>query len=337
MDIKDIVGDDYHGSEIILDSFVKMDSILNSDKYKRVFVSISAGADSDVVLDMVMRACEDKSKLVFGFFFTGLEYECSLSHLKKLEEKYGINIQIYRPETPIPLAVNKYGIPFLSKQVSEFLMRLQKHNFDFVNDGRKSYEDLVVKYPRCQSAVAWWSDINKCASFNVSYHSYLKDFIIENPPTFKISNKCCDLAKKKVAHRVYEEEGFDLYLTGIRRAEKGVRQVKYKSCFDSKDNKASHYRPIFWYSDEDRLEYEKMFNVHHSDLYEVRGYVRSGCCSCPYSQNYKFELEQTLKYEPKLYKAAINLFGPAYEYTEQYHKYREQKKKEKLEHSELSE
>lgn len=326
MDIKDIVGNDYHGSPIILDSFVKMDSVLNSGKYKKVFVSISAGADSDVVLDMVMRTCEDKSILTFGYFNTGLEYCCSLEWLNFLRLKYSIDIKEYKPDTPIPLAIHKYGVPFLSKQVSEFLQRLQKHNFDFANDGNKSYEELIQKYPKCLSAVGWWCDYNKCASFNVSYHSYLKDFIIENPPTFKISNRCCDLAKKKVAHKVYEEEGFDLYLTGIRRAESGVRQVKYKTCFDSKDNKASHYRPIFWYSDQDRLEYEKMFDVHHSDLYEVRGYKRSGCCSCSFGRDYEFELEQTKKYEPKLYKAAINLFGPAYEYTRAYHKYREEMK-----------
>lgn len=326
MDVKNILGPNYNGSEVILDSFVKADAILNSRKYKKVFVSVSGGADSDVVLDHTLRVTEDKSILTFGFFFTGLEYACTYEWLDSLRKKYSIDIKEYKAIKPIPLAIHQFGVPFLSKQVSEFLSRLQKHGFDFANDGNKSYEELIIKYPKCKSAIAWFTDRNICASFNISYHSWLKPFIIEHPPTFKISNSCCDWAKKKIAHQVYEEEGFDLYITGIRRAESGVRQVKYSSCFDSKENKASHYRPLFWYSDSDRLAYEKMFDIHHSDLYEKRSYKRSGCCCCSYGREYEFELEQTKKYEPKLYKAVINLFGPAYDYTREYHEYREKMK-----------
>ena len=55
--------------------------------------------------------------------------------------------------------------------------------------------------------------------FNINRNKYLKEFMIENPPTFKISNKCCDLAKKHTSHGYADVE--DLMVIGIRKAEGG--------------------------------------------------------------------------------------------------------------------
>lgn len=57
---------------------------------------------------------------------------------------------------------------------------------------------------------------------------------------------------------------------------------------------------------------------------------RTGCCGCPYGRDFEKELEIIQKYEPKLYKACVNIFGQAYEYTRKYREFvKEMKAKEK--------
>lgn len=86
----------------------------------------------------------------------------------------------------------------MSKQVSEFIQRLQRHKFKFED---KSFDELYAEYPKCKSALQWWCNRNKTYSFNISGHKYLKEFLIANPPTFNISNKCCKYAKKALGNK----------------------------------------------------------------------------------------------------------------------------------------
>ena len=49
-------------------------------------VSLSGGADSDDMLDLLLRTCEDKDKLKFVWFNTGIEYNATKEHLNLLEK-----------------------------------------------------------------------------------------------------------------------------------------------------------------------------------------------------------------------------------------------------------
>ena len=82
------------------------------------------------MLDMLLR-CGGREKTDFVFFNTGLEYRATLEHLDELEEKYGIKILREKPEKPIPAAVKEFGIPFWSKEFSQFLEALQLKGFLF--------------------------------------------------------------------------------------------------------------------------------------------------------------------------------------------------------------
>jgi len=59
------------------------------------------------------------------------------------------------------------------------------------------------------------------SQFNISYNLGLKEFMMNNPPDFKISPKCCLYAKKKVAKKLSEQYKPDLQLVGVRKAEGG--------------------------------------------------------------------------------------------------------------------
>ena len=145
--------------------------------------------------------------------------------------------------------------------------------------------------------------------------------MVENPPTFKISNKCCKYAKKDVIHKCIAECGYDLNIYGVRKSEGGSRSTAYKSCFDEKPENYDNYRPLFWYSDMDKQDYEICFDVIHSACYTEYGLKRTGCIGCPFNRNIEYELEIMAKYEPKLYKAACNIFKESYEYTRKYREY----------------
>jgi 3'-phosphoadenosine 5'-phosphosulfate sulfotransferase (PAPS reductase)/FAD synthetase len=265
------------------------------------------------------------------FFDTGLEYQATKDHLEYLETKYDIKIKREKAVKPIPICCRTYGQPFLSKQVSEFISRLQRHNFKWED---KSFEELIKEYPKCRSALKWWCNKwekgknGQESRFNINYNKFLKEFMVKYPPSHPISNKCCHYAKKLVAHNYKVNNGIDLSITGVRKAEGGARATAYKSCFTSKldEGKADEFRVIFWYKTEDKRAYKDKFNMKHSKCYECYGLTRTGCAGCPFGKDFEKELEIIEKYEPKLYKAVNNIFGDSYAYTRAYREFVEQQK-----------
>lgn len=304
--------------------------------HEKIMVGVSGGADSDNMIHMII-LCGGKEKTTFVFYNTGLEYQATKKHLAELEQKYDIKIHVIPPIKPIPLCVKEHGVPFWSKRASEMIMRLQNNGFQWEDE---PLEVLLEKYPRCRTGVRWWcndykKDNGDPSALNIEWAPYLKEFMIANPPTFRISNKCCHYAKKEPA-RKYEEAGdFDMACTGVRKAEGGYRATGITTCYTQALAGADQYRPLFWFSDADRAEYENHYGVEHSDCYKVWGMTRTGCAGCPFGKEFEQELELIQKYEPKFYKAVMKIFGQSYEYTRQYLKFREEmKKKEKKENAE---
>lgn len=292
---------------------------------------LAGGADSDIVLDLIEKVREPGKEIHYVWFNTGLEYQATKDHIKELEEKYGVTIEEHKPIKSIPLSVKEFGVPFLSKYVSEMMERLQAHDFKWENE---PFDILLQRYPKCKSALKWWCNeheyTDKIKSYDIGYNKYLKEFILLNPPTFKISNACCDYAKKFVGKKVNAELNVDLNCVGVRKAEGGIRGAKYKTCFESSDDKWDEFRPILWYKDNDKVEYENTYNIDHSRCYTQYGLRRTGCVGCPYNRHFENELNTIQKYEPKLYTACINIFGKAYEYTRKYKEfYKEMQEKEK--------
>jgi 3'-phosphoadenosine 5'-phosphosulfate sulfotransferase (PAPS reductase)/FAD synthetase len=309
-------------NQTIADNLVRAWSKINSPLYKKEECSISGGADSDVMLDICWK-CDQEGKIEYIWFDTGLEYQATKDHLKFLEQKYGIEIKTYRAIKPIPLTCKQYGQPFLSKYVSDMIQRLQRHDFKWED---KSYEELCKEYPKCTGALKWWCNANgEGSSFNISRNKWLKEFMVENPPAFKISNKCCKYAKKDAVHKVIKENDYELEITGIRKAEGGLRATSYKSCFDNNDDSYDKYRPLFWYKDSDKEEYDEHYGIEHSKCYTEYGLTRTGCAGCPFGKDFEFELEVIKKHEPKLYVAVNNIFGDSYAYTRQYKEFCRQK------------
>ena len=307
-------------TSLIMDSFVVTNNKLNNPFYENIYASISGGADSDIMLDIITKL-DPAKKVKYVFFDTGLEYQATKDHLRYLENKYGIEIEVVKAKKPIPIACRESGQPFLSKWVSECINALQRHGFKWEN---KPYEELIKEYPKIKTYIQWWCNTKqrgKDTRFCIARNKWLKEFLIENPPPFKISKKCCYYAKKYPAKKYMKDNDIHLEMIGVRKAEGGIRATAYKNCFTNNDYVQDQYRPIFWYRQDDKKLYDEVFDVIHSKCYTEYGFTRTWCAGCPYNPDLEEDLKKIEQYEPKLFKAVNNIFGDSYEYTRKYREF----------------
>lgn len=307
-------------------AFVKAIGYL--DDSKKYVVSVSGGSDSDVVVDFIHQ-CGFSHKVDYVFFDTGVEYQATKDHLDYLEDRYGIYIQRVKAHKSIPYCVKKYGQPFMSKYASEQIGRLQKYDFCWED---RPFEELVKDYPNCHSAISWWCNRYGDNSFsNIKRKRMLKEFLIENPPKFKVSNECCYYSKKMAAVKYYIENEIDVTIMGLRKQEGGIRGASVHQCYNpGRKGSRNHqfvpdkYYPIFWFTDSDKKEYNKFYKICNSDCYRKWGFTRTGCVMCPFGLDLDKEMEVVKVQEPKLYDLANKIFGDSYEYTKKFYEFREE-------------
>lgn len=309
-------------------------------QHPNAICSYSGGADSDILIDVIERA-----RNIFGlppvkyvFFNTGLEMKATKDHVKATAEKYGVEIETVRPKTNIVMASRKYGIPFVSKIMSAGLSEWQKKDvplsvaqeYDQAEDKEAKRQELRERYPKCESVLNFLCCCNSKGEprpniqLVINSSKYMRDFIGEYPPDFKISADCCTYCKKNVAHQI--QKGYDMVITGERRDEGGMRSVPRKDntslCFTETSSGQYRLRPLYYVSDADKAWYKEYYGLRYSDAYEVYGLTRTGCCGCPISYKAIADLELIRPYEPNLVKAAWNIFGKSYEYRQKYNAYK---------------
>lgn len=284
------------------DTIIKMQQVLR--EHNEIAVAVSGGSDSDILIHLF----HEYPNIHFVFFDTGLEWDASKRQLDYLENKYNIIIERVRPKEPIPVSIRKHGIPFKSKFDSEMLSRLQKHGFDF-QDKPVNYDAATKVYPNALSALKYAYRENTNLNINMKL---LSEFETNGIP-FRISNKCCESAKKKpMKSWLREHPEVTCNVTGMRRAEGGVRSFRLSNCYADGGN-GKVYHPLLHWTDEDKQAYESHFGIVHSDCYEKYGLERTGCVACPYGRDWEFELETAAQWEPNTYKAALKLFSPSYD------------------------
>ena len=309
-------------------------------EHPNAICSYSGGSDSDIMIDLIERTRKtfDLPPIKYAFFNTGLEMKATKEHVKKTAEKYGVEITEYRPRVNIVTATRKEGLPFVSKIMSSGLNEWQKKQvplsvadeYDQAEDKAAKRQELRERYPHCESVINFLCCCNSAGEprpniqLVINSSKYMRDFIGEYPPKFKISAKCCDYCKKQLAHSVQKD--FDMIITGERRDEGGMRSVPRKDntalCFTETADGRYRLRPLYYVSDTDKDWYKEYYKIRYSDAYEVYGLTRTGCCGCPISYKAVDDLELIRPYEPTLVKAAWNVFGDSYRYRKQYNEYK---------------
>ncbi|MBQ5757053.1 MAG: phosphoadenosine phosphosulfate reductase family protein [Clostridia bacterium] len=310
-------------------------------QHPNAICSYSGGSDSDLLIDLIEKAreiCPSLDPVKYVFFNTGLEMKATKDHVKETAEKYGVEIETVRPKINIVLAARKYGIPFVSKIMSAGLSEWQKKQvplsiadeYDQAEDKAAKREELRERYPHCESVINFLCCCNSKGEprpniqLVINSSRYMRDFIAENPPDFKISAECCNYCKKQVAHSV--QKNYEMIITGERRDEGGMRSVPRSDntalCFTETANGQYRLRPLYYVSDIDKEWYKNEFGIRYSDAYEVYGLTRTGCCGCPISYKAVEDLELIGRFEPNITKAAWNIFGKSYEYRKAYNAYK---------------
>lgn len=310
-------------------------------EHPNAICSYSGGADSDIMIDVIERTRKIFSlpPIKYVFFNTGLEMKAIKDHVKAAAEKYGIEIEECRPKIGIVAATKTCGIPFVSKIMSAGLSEWQKkgvplsiaEEYEQAEDKQAKRHELRERYPKCESVINFLCCCNSAGEprpniqLVINSSKYMRDFIGQCPPDFQISAKCCDYCKKQLAHRV--QKGYDMIITGERRAEGGMRSVPRKDntslCFSESASGQFRLRPLYYVTDADKAWYREYRGIRYSDAYEVYGLTRTGCCGCPISHKAVEDLEKIRPYEPNVVKAAWNIFGKSYEYRSKYNRYKE--------------
>lgn len=325
-------------------------------EHPKAICSYSGGADSDIMIDLVerTRAGFDLPPIKYFFLNTGLEMKATKNHVKAQAEKYGVEIETVRPKINIVLAARKYGIPFVSKIMSNGLEEWQKKGVPLtIADEYAEAEDKAAKraelrerFPKCESLINFLCCCNKDGEprpniqLVINSSKYMLDFLKACPPEFKISAKCCDYCKKQIAHKVQRD--YEMVITGERRDEGGMRSVPRQGeansamCFAETSNGQWRLRPLYYVSDKDKAWYKDYYGIRYSDAYEVYGLTRTGCCGCPISYKAIDDLEKIRPYEPNVVKAAWNIFGESYWYRQMYNAFKaERMAEEKVRKSQI--
>lgn len=315
-------------------------------QHPKAICSYSGGADSDILIDVIERARSMVSlpAVRYVFFNTGLEMQAIKDHVKDTAKKYNVEIDEVRPEINIVNATRTYGIPFVSKIMSQGLGEWQEKGvpmsiadeYETAKDKYQKRMELKERYPKCESLINFICCCNSEGEprpniqLVINSSKYMRDFIQENPPDFKVSAKCCDYCKKHVAHKVQKD--YEMIITGERRDEGGMRSVPRKDntalCFTETASGQYRFRPLYYVTDKDKAWYKETFGLRYSDAYEVYGLTRTGCCGCSISYKAVDDLELIGKYEPNVVKAAWNIFGKSYDYRKQYNEYKEMRKEQ---------
>ena len=291
-------------------------------EHPNAICSYSGGSDSDIMLDLIERTRKifNLPPIRYAFFETGLEMEATRRHVRETAEKYGVEIETYRPKVNIVRATRERGQPFVSKIMSAGLEGWQKKKiplsvvdeYNEAEDKAAKRQELRQRYPKCESTLNFLCCCNSAGEprpniqLVINSSRWMLDFIRENPPDFQISAKCCDYCKKQLAHSV--QKGYEMIITGERRDEGGMRSVPRKDntalCFGESADGQYRLRPLYYVSDKDKAWYKETYSIRYSDAYEVYGLTRTGCCGCPISYKAVDDLEKIGKYEPNLVKAA---------------------------------
>ncbi len=314
-------------------------------EHPNAICSYSGGSDSDILLHLIetVRKLYELPPVKYCFINTGLEMKAIKQHVKDMSEKYGVEIQEYRPKKNIVLATREYGIPFVSKIMSSGLEGVQKKNIPLTiadeyaaaQDKTAKRAELRERYPGCEQTINFLCGCNSKGEprpniqLVINSSKYMLDFIKENPIPFQVSNKCCDICKKQTAHIVQKD--YDMVITGERRDEGGMRSVPRKDstsmCFTERGDGKFKLRPLYYVSDADKLWYKEYYGIRYSDAYEVYGLKRTGCCGCAISSSAVADLEKIRPFEPNLVKAAWNVFGASYIYRQRYNQYKAERRR----------
>lgn len=257
-----------------------------------ITVSFSGGKDSTVLLDLTRRAFPD---VPAAFVDTGLEYPEIRAFVKSVP-----NVDWLRPELSFNRVIEEYGYPVISKDVTK-----------------------RVYYARRGStwAVRHLNGLNADGTPSKYNERYMKwRFLVEAP--FFISDKCCDVMKKR-PFRLYVRETGRMQIIGTMACESARRQATYlKTGCNAFHTAHPSSQPMSFWTEQDVLQYLKLTGIPYAPVYGdivrsggkliTTGARRTGCMFCMFGLHLEKtpnRFQRMALTHPRQYDYCVNKLG----------------------------
>lgn len=269
---------------------------------KKCYVSFSGGKDSTILTWLCAQVCQlFECNLVLWFSDTGLEFPELRKHVRAyaewLRKEFSIKVELII-DTPKDKSGNRIlfkdvilneGYPILSKNISRQIGDVQKLG------------------QNCWAARCF--DGRETGMYDMRKWKYVLD------APFKVSNKCCDIMKKRPAHRFAKKSGL-VPIIGTMACESKQRRTEWlhNGC-NAFDKKSPSSQPMSFWTEQDVLECLAKYEIPYPSVYgEIKqdkngkwyttGYSRTGCIFCGYGCHLEKEpnrFQMLKKTHPKIY------------------------------------
>ena len=266
----------------------------------KVYVSFSGGKDSTVLLHIARSLFPDIKAM---FVDTGLEYPEIREFIKTFD-----NVDIIRPKMSFKQVIETYGYPVIGKEVAGAIHRLRQRLRKGLTGGCRA-EQLGI--------VPW---TGQYCSKRYDFSRY-KRYVYA---PFDISDQCCDIMKKRPAHKYTKDTGL-MPIIATMANESRLRTTNWlRNGCNAFDAKSPRSTPMSFWTEQDVLQYIKLKNLPIASVYgEVRerererklyttGCSRTGCVFCLFGlrqdkpQN---RIQRLALTHPKLHDYCINKLG----------------------------
>lgn len=248
-----------------------------------VYVAFSGGLDSTAMLHLVRSLYPEVPAV---FWDTGLEFPEIRDFVKEVE-----NCEFRKPKYTFRETLEKYGYPVISKRVAQGI-----HAARIAGEGTPTWRLRT-------------EGIRRNGEFSkMSRIPFKWQFLLHAP--FKVSDKCCDVMKKRPAAQYARETGRKAFV-GISVTESDGRWTTYqKYGCNAFNQKHPRSWPLAIWTRENVLEYIDKNSIPYSSIYD-KGYTRTGCIFCAFGAHMqspnRFEL--LAKTHPKQWEYCMNKLG----------------------------
>lgn len=208
-----------------------------------VYVSFSGGKDSTVLLT-IAREMYPGIKAVF--VDTGLEYPEIREFVKTWD-----NVDWLKPKLTFKQVIEKYGYPFIGKEVAETIYWAKNGKAD-------------GKYTN--SRLARLNGTYKDPSGNISRYCCTKwKFALDSP--YEINSKCCDVMKKQPT-KSYETKTKRKPILAMMACESRERRQSWiKTGCNAFNSKRPRSNPMAFWTEQDVLQYIKQHRLPIASVY----------------------------------------------------------------------